>query len=106
MKNNQAKNAGTADLPDSNDDIRHLQPDEANLDLPDVKDIPGQEHVHPLPNGEMADTTISSSDEEGEGLFNDDEELELEHSADISNEEKELLRKSSESMATDEDQDI
>jgi hypothetical protein len=41
-----------------------LKPDEATLDLPEVKDIPGQEHVRPLPPGEMADTTISSSDEE------------------------------------------
>ena len=37
--------------------------------MPDVKDIPGQEFVHPTPLGEMADTTISSEDEEGDRVF-------------------------------------
>lgn len=42
------------------------------INLPDVEDIPGQEHIKPLPPGEMADTTISSADEEGEGLWDDE----------------------------------
>jgi hypothetical protein len=41
-----------------------------------VKDIPGQEHVHVAPLGEIADTTISSDDEEGVRVFKDDEEEE------------------------------
>jgi hypothetical protein len=61
-----------ADLPDSEKDKQKLRPDEAILDLPDVKDIPGQEHVHVPDLKEMADTTISSDDEEGVGLFNDE----------------------------------
>ncbi len=62
----------TSDLPDSERDKKELQPDEAILDLPDVKDIPGQEFVHVPDLREMADTTISSNDEEGIGLFDDD----------------------------------
>jgi hypothetical protein len=62
----------TSDLPDSDRDKAKLQPDEATLDLPDVKDIPGQEFVHALNLNEMADTTISSDDEEGVGLFDDE----------------------------------
>jgi hypothetical protein len=72
---NAGRDAGQ-DLPDSEDDRKHLQPEHTTLDLPDVSDIPGQEHVRPPRINEMRDTTISSSDEEGEGLFVEDEERE------------------------------
>lgn len=62
------------DIRDSKEDQEKLKPDEATIELPDVKDIPGQEFVNAPPLGMMADTTISSADEEGEGLFEDDEE--------------------------------
>lgn len=91
------------DLPETYDDKKHLQPDEGTLDLPDVDDIPGQEHVRPLPSGEMADTTISSADEEAEDLLNDDDDLISDTDSNVSAEEKELLRSSSESMASDDD---
>jgi|GEM_PF-2179942 len=54
-----------ADLPDSPSDEARLQGDSAIMELPDVADIPGQENVHPAPLGPLADTTISSEDEEG-----------------------------------------
>lgn len=60
-----------SDLPDSPHDAERLKSEETTIDLPDVKDIPGQEFVHVAPLGELADTTISSADEEGDGLFND-----------------------------------
>ena len=43
-----------------------LSQDESYMEIPEMKDIPGQEHIHNagVP-GEMADTTISSDDEEG-----------------------------------------
>jgi hypothetical protein len=60
------------DVHDSNRDNTKLQQDKASLDLPDAREIPGQEHVHVAPLGELADTTISSDDEEGIGVFEDD----------------------------------
>ncbi|HEY4207268.1 MAG TPA: hypothetical protein VGM31_10665 [Puia sp.] len=36
------------------------------INLPDVKDIPGQEHIRAPRLGELADNTASSADEEGE----------------------------------------
>ena len=64
------KNLNT-DLPDSVKDAEKLKPEQTILDLPEVKDIPGQENIK-VPNfQEMADTTISSGDEEGLGLFED-----------------------------------
>lgn len=62
------------DIHDSTRDEERLKPDRATIDLPEVKDIPGQENVHVPPLGELADTTISSDDEEGKGIFDDDQE--------------------------------
>ncbi len=41
------------------------------MDMPEVKDIPGQENIRPPHIREMMDITISSADEEGEGLLDD-----------------------------------
>src|SRR4051812_39891967 len=62
------------DISDPLRDRERLQPERVTIDIPDVRDIPGQEHVHTAPPGELADTTISSDDEEGLGIFEDDEE--------------------------------
>lgn len=100
--NDSARNK--MDLTDSKRDQERLQGDEATIDLPDVKDIPGQEFITVPPLGMMADTTISSADEEGEGLFNDDEEEETDivmgSSADITSEEKKILEAGAEYMPT------
>jgi hypothetical protein len=74
-----------------------LKPEETILDLPDVSDIPGQEHVRVAPLGELADTTISSDDEEGKGLFDDEEDLDEDidsprgSEADVSKNERKAL---------------
>lgn len=44
------------------------------IDMPGVEDIPGQEHIKPAPRGALSDTTISSSDEEGTEVFDDQDE--------------------------------
>src|SRR4051812_14400809 len=67
-----ASGRNNADLPDSPKDQEKLKSEETTLDLPDVSDIPGQEHIHVPPLGALGDTTISSGDEEGDGLFEDD----------------------------------
>ena len=94
------------DLPETKRDKKLLEPDEATLDLPEVKDIPGQEHVRPLPAGEMADTTISSADEEASALLDTDEDILIDKAADVSNTERELLQRSSESIATKDDEQL
>ena len=62
------------DIHDSKRDQEKLKQEEATLDLPEVSDIPGQENVHVPPLGELADSTISSDDEEGRGVFDNDQE--------------------------------
>lgn len=61
-----------SDIKDSKRDEKELKQDKATLDLPDVKDIPGQENITPPNIKEMADTTISSDDEEGLGVLNEE----------------------------------
>ena len=107
MKTTQSKNErAAADLPESKRDKELLKPDEATLDLPEVKDIPGQEHVRPLPPGEMADTTISSADEEANELLDTDEDILTDKNVDVTNSERDLLQRSSESMATLDDEQL
>jgi hypothetical protein len=90
------------DIHDNERDQQYLEPEETTLDLPDVKDIPGQEHVHVPKMKEFHDTTISSDDEEGVGVFDEDE---LDEETDVTPEEKELLERSADSMATEDDED-
>lgn len=83
------------DLPDSPADAEKLKPETVIMDLPEVKDIPGQEHVKVLPMGELADTTISSDDEEGVGILDfdeqDDDDLTSDTSVNVTRQEKDLL---------------
>lgn len=92
-RNNAGNTSG--DLPDSPEDAEKMKPETVIMDLPEVKDIPGQEHVHVMPMGELADTTISSDDEEGVGILDfdeeDDEDLTSNTSVNVSQQEKDLL---------------
>ena len=99
-------NKTTNDLPESKRDKELLKPDEGTLDLPEVKDIPGQEHVRPLPPGEMADTTISSADEEASKLLDTDEDVLMDKDLNVTSTERDLLQRSSESMATLDDEQL
>jgi hypothetical protein len=93
------------DLPDSKEDEQKLQPEEIFIDLPDVKDIPGQEFVNAPPVGSLGDTTISSADEEGTNVFDrsDDEDLRRTgNDADVSKNERRALEQIDYMPTTDE----
>ncbi|HEX6332619.1 MAG TPA: hypothetical protein VFZ78_00250 [Flavisolibacter sp.] len=94
------------DLPDNAGDRQKLQPEETTISLPDVKDIPGQEFVHPPSMGELADTTISSDDEEGRRIFDrdDTEDLTRPTDSDVRSDEKETLQQADNLPTRDEDQ--
>lgn len=63
------------------------------MDLPEVSDIPGQEHVRPPRLGELGDTTASSADEEGDNVdgLNDDDDLKLSRGSNVSRDERRAL---------------
>jgi hypothetical protein len=86
------------DLPDNPHDEERMKPEEVILDLPDVEEIPGQEYIHVPQFREMQDVTIASDDEEGVGVFGDDEDEEDIHlvsgrNDDIGTQEEGLLEK-------------
>jgi len=93
MKKNKQKQT-EGDLKDSKKDEQKMKAEETILDLPDVKDIPGQEHVRPPEINEMADVTIASDDEEGKRIF-DTDDIEMDLDTNVSATERDLLRKSS-----------
>jgi hypothetical protein len=96
--------ARQSDLPDSPRDEKKLKSEDTSIDLPDVKDIPGQEYIHPPNPGEYADTTISSSDEEGEGVW-DDEQITDDDSI-VTDVEKKMLDDSANDMPTKDERQL
>ena len=76
---------------------KQKQPDDKSIiiDMPEVKDIPGQEHVRPPRMREMEDTTASSDDEEGKGILDDlnkdDDEIITDDESNVTRTEKQLL---------------
>lgn len=96
------------DLTDDPRDEQQLQNEHFTIDLPDVNDIPGQENIVIPHFGEMADTTISSDDEEGAGLFPEDvtdeqDEIVEGNDADVTDTERDLLAKAAEDMPDEDD---
>lgn len=80
---------------------------ETQLDLPEVNDIPGQEHIRPPRMREMEDTTASSDGEEATGLLDDtgtEEEL-MDDQSNVTDIEREMLEKS-DRIETDENKDL
>lgn len=80
-------------IPDARRDEQLPPSENIAMDLPEVKDIPGQEHIHVPPAGELADTTISSADEEGEGVLDEvnEDDLDLKGEDNVSDTERQLL---------------
>lgn len=93
MTNNRLEGQSSVpgDLPTSPEDNEKLETDETYINLPDVKDIPGQEFVHVPRGGEMADTTASSADEEGNRVFGDDNEDLIQGAPNVGSEERQAL---------------
>ncbi len=87
------------DLPDSEKDKLHLQPEETIIELPDVEDIPGQEHIKVPVFNEFVDTTIASDGEEGVAVF-DQGKIET----NVSGLERKLLQKSATQTPGDEEE--
>jgi hypothetical protein len=108
MNANRLERSSSApnDLPDLKEDREQLQTEETFVDLPDIKEIPGQEFVNTPPGGSLGDTTISSADEEGVNVFDKDDAEDLRHTgndADVSRNEKKALEQIDYMPTTDED---
>lgn len=108
-KDQPKPNFRNTDLQDNAHDEERMQPEEVILDLPDVKDIPGQEFIHPPVMESFSDTTIASDDEEGVGIFEEESEDDLDTDlrmgteADVEAEEKTILERADTEMLTQDD---
>jgi hypothetical protein len=106
QQNNQNSNKDRlSDQIDSPHDRKELEKENIEVQIPDVHDIPGQEDFIPAPLGELADTTISSADEEGDDVFeeNIDEEIRESPDSNVSQTEKDDLRRSANDMPGDDE---
>ncbi|HEY5368765.1 MAG TPA: hypothetical protein VIJ75_07215 [Hanamia sp.] len=106
MKNkNISRNDRLSDEIDSPYDRQEMTEEVMEVKIPDGSEIPGQENFVPAPLGELADTTISSSDEEGDELFDDDidEDIKNNPTSNVSAIEKEDLRKAANDMPGDDE---
>lgn len=70
--------------------------DKNTIDMPEVSDIPGQEHIRPPRLGEFADETASSADEEGDEILGpldkaDDGGIGLDRRSNVSKDERAML---------------
>lgn len=101
----EGRSSAPGDLPDSKRDREALENEETFIDLPDVKDIPGQEFVHTPPAGTLGDTTIASDDEEGRGVFDldDSEDFTAGTEGDVSRGERKALEQTDYLPTRDED---
>jgi hypothetical protein len=102
----EGQSSRPGDLPDSDADRSKLEGEETYIELPDVKDIPGQEFVNAPPLGALGDTTIASDDEEGVGVFDldDSEDFTEGTAADVSKDERRALADSEYMPTRDENQ--
>lgn len=65
--------------------------DKNTIDLPEVSDIPGQEHVRAPRLGELADTTPSSADEEGDDILGQQDDDLVGPGSNVSRDERRTL---------------
>jgi len=88
---------------DSPHDREELEKETVEVTIPNVNEIPGQKDFVPAPLGELADTTISSADEEGDDIYeeNIDHEIMENEDSNVSQTEKDDLRKSANDMPGD-----
>ena len=110
-KNNMAENNKNLSKDELSDEIDSPQNREelkdipTHVDIPDAHEIPGQENFEPAPLGDLAGTTISSSDEEGDEVFDENIDQEIMDSPDsnVSDQEKDALRRTFADMPGDDE---
>lgn len=101
-------NLNGSDIHDSEKDNEKLKPEETVINLPDVEDIPGQANVKPPETNQEEDLTIASDDEEGVGIFeeeNGEDEIGQNNDTNVSRQERELLR-DAETLDNADDEDL
>jgi hypothetical protein len=110
-QNDTSSNTRNSDIHDSPRDNERLKKEETTIDMPEVRDIPGQEHIHVPALGELADTTISSDDEEGVGILDDlndedDASIHMGTEADVTGNDRSMLETADNFHATEDEDNL
>ncbi|MBS1600025.1 MAG: hypothetical protein JST75_17495 [Bacteroidetes bacterium] len=79
------------DINDPKQDRKKLEADEGTLELPDVNDIPGQEKNQAFAGSGSMDATISSDNEEGYDVLDENENIITDKNTNVSSMERQLL---------------
>lgn len=106
QNNNKATSNKLSDEIDSKEDREKMEPETVEINIPDAKEIPGQENITPMPAGEMGDITASSADEEGDNLFNNelDKAIRDDPESNVTRQEREDLRIAANDMPGDDEE--
>ena len=88
---------------DSKEDKEKMQTTITEINIPEVNDIPGQENFEVSVEHSLGDETLASADEEGEAIFGEDIDKEINNDPDsnVTPQEKEDLRKAANDMGED-----
>jgi hypothetical protein len=106
----QNKNKSTSnklsDEIDSNEDWKNLEQEAGEINIPDAQKIAGQDDIAPPEEGEMADQTAVSAEEEGDNLFNNelDKEIRDDPETNVSQQEREDLARAANDMPGDDEE--
>lgn len=88
---------------DSAKDKAAMKQEPAEINLPDVEDIPGQENFIPIVRDLNENTTITSADEEGDSILenHDDDVINENSGSNVTEMEKQDLQKASNNLGGD-----
>lgn len=91
----------------SKEESESMKQEPGEINIPDAQEILGQEDIAPPQEGEMADQTAVSADEEGDNLFNNelDKEIRNDPETNVSQQEREDLARAANDMPGD-DEDL
>ncbi len=107
MENNKNKSTPNklSDEIDSKEDQEKMKQEPTEINIPDAKEIPGQENITPPSAGEFADQTASSARGEGDDLFDNelDKEIRNDPESNVSNQEREDLSRAANDMPGDDE---
>ena len=103
MKKNKKTISDDTDLNDSQRDKKELKEEETTLDLPEVKDIPGQRSKKEFIDIGSVDTTVSSRDEEGDDILDDNENIITDKKTNVSSMERKLLDDAFDPVSTEDE---
>ena len=105
QNNNKPMPNKLSDEIDSKEDKKKMEAEKNEINIPDAKEIPGQENIAPPTLGEMEDINVASAKAEGDDLFDNnlDKAIRDDPETNVSPEERQDLRRAANDMPGDDE---